>query len=794
MKFGPRRGYVKDINDIIKEKGNPLNDNEIKILERLDLCYRTLCGILYNFVPTSGHPGGSISSGRMVECILYYTQKYDFKDPNKKDADIISYAAGHKAMGLYAMWALRNELMKIANPKELPSEKEQLRFEDLLGFRRNPTTKTPLFSKYKAKSLDGHPTPTTPFIKLSTGASGVGVSTSFGLALGALDSYGDNSPYVHIIEGEGGLTPGRVAEAMATAATAGIKNIVLHVDWNQASIDSNQVCRDEGKPGDYVQWDPVELAHFHDWNVVYVDDGFDFNKILAAQKYVLENENTQPSVIVYKTVKGWNYGIEGKASHGAGHKFCTDGFYNYLKEFEKEFKNKFTADTDSNDQIKRCSSEEVAGCTPEKAEKCFFKVLMHIRNVLEKNSDVAELAGLRLKESKNSLLELNRKKTSNCPDLNALYNSEISAHNIPEELKLSPGQKVTLRGALGDILNYLNKKTDGGFIGASADLLGSTSVTNINKGFPEGFYNYANNKESRLIATGGICEDAMGGIMAGLATFGNHIGVGSSYGAFIAALQHISARLHGIGQQAKKEAWGEDFNTFIMINAHAGIKTGEDGPTHADPQAMQLLVENFPKGVGITLDPWDPQEMWPLVIASLQKRPAILMPFVTRPAETVCDRNKLKLAPAIDSIKGVYAMRSADTKAKQYNGTIVLQESGVATTFFTEVLPKLDEKGLNLNIYYVASPELFDLLTDDEKQKIYPQKLANEAMGITGWTLPTMYRWVTSFEGRKRTLYPFKKGHYLGSGQAYKVLEEGGFDTEGQFKAVMDYAICVEKR
>ena len=46
---------------------------------------------------------------------------------------------------------------------------------------------------------------------------------------------------------EGGLTPGRVAEALAAAGTASLDNAVLHLDWNQASIDSNHVCRDGGR-------------------------------------------------------------------------------------------------------------------------------------------------------------------------------------------------------------------------------------------------------------------------------------------------------------------------------------------------------------------------------------------------------------------------------------------------------------------------------------------------------------------------------------------------------------------
>src|SRR6266542_1744898 len=129
----------------------------------------TLRAVMYNYVPLSGHPGGSISSGRFVARLLFDAMDYDLAEPNRQDADIISYAAGHKALGLYAMWALRNEVARIAAPDLLPrDERSQLRLEDLLGFRRNPTTTTPLFKKFRAKPLDGHPTPATPFVRLST--------------------------------------------------------------------------------------------------------------------------------------------------------------------------------------------------------------------------------------------------------------------------------------------------------------------------------------------------------------------------------------------------------------------------------------------------------------------------------------------------------------------------------------------------------------------------------------------------------------------------------------------------
>jgi len=81
--------------------------------------------------------------------------------------------------------------------------------------------------------------------------------------------------------------------------------------------------------------------------------------------------------------------------------------------------------------------------------------------------------------------------------------------------------------------------------------------------------------------------------------------------------------------------------------ADAGLKTGEDGPTHADPQPLQLLQENFPRGTAVTLTPWDPLEIWPTLTAALRARPALIAPFVTRPNEVVPDREALRLPPAV---------------------------------------------------------------------------------------------------------------------------------------------------
>ena len=778
LSFGPRRGVYINAADRVTEEGGPLDEDTLQDCEEFDLIYRTLCAVMFNYAPLSGHPGGSISSGRFVARLLFDVMDYDLARPQRADADIISYAAGHKALGLYALWALRNEVARIASPELLAKEKKnQFRLEDLLGFRRNPISKTPLFKKFRAKPLDGHPTPATPFVRLSTGASGVGLPASFGLAWAAADIYGEDAPRVHIIEGEGGMTPGRVAEALAAAGTASLDNIVLHVDWNQASIDSNHVCRDGETPGEYVQWTPAELAYLHDWNVIYVPDGFDWQQITLAQRLALDLHNGQPTAIIYRTIKGWRYGIEGRASHGAGHGLCSNAFFTAVAPLLPKGETPIPCC----DGAQRCSG----GTETTVLEECYWETLGIIRGALETRPSTMEALAAQLRAAQNRLDARHRQPRADGPKIDLAYEAaeRVDGH-APSDLALTFGSKTTLRDELARVLNYYNRVAKGAFVVAAADLLGSTSINKVSENFPAGFYNRQTNPGARQLAIGGICEDAIMSMLSGISSFGAHIGAGSSYGAFSAPLGHIAARLHAIGNQARVSGQGGAYRPFFLICAHAGLKTGEDGPTHADPQALQLLQDNFPTGTMITLTPWDPQEVWFLVSTALVKRPAIIAPFVTRPPEMVLDRAALGLPSAGLAAQGVYALRSVRGRAR---GTIVLQGAGVTNAFVTETLPLLDHAGLGLNVYVITSSELFDMLPRDERERIFPEAQQQQAMGITDFTLATMTRWIRSDYGRTHSLHPFRHRHFLGSGSGAMVMEEAGLDGASQFEAIRNY-------
>ncbi len=740
-------------------------------LEFLDLCYRSLCAIMFNHA-SSGHPGGSISSGRIVESLIFNQMKYDISNPMDRSADIISYAAGHKTLGLYAMWACRNEIVRQTHRDLLPQVSQQLRLEDLLGFRKNPITNTPLFLQFNAKPLDGHPTPQTPFVWLSTGVSGVGVAASVGLALTLKDMYGEDAPKVHIIEGEGGMTPGRVAESLAAAATSGLDNIVFHLDWNQASIDSNLVTREGNKAGDYVQWDPRELLLVQGFNVIYVPDGFDFAQIRAAQDKARALNNGHPTGIVYRTVKGWKYGMEGAQSHGAGHKFYSEEYLQALQPFEQRFDLRFP----------RFEGEK----TPERVEQAFYDSLMIIRRAFESNTTVTRHLGDWVESCKQALEASSRNIRANAPELSRLYqDNAISPTERPASCTYDIGSSQTLRGCLAHSLRHVNQLTNGAILSAAADLYGSTNISNISDGFPRGFWHPRKNPGARLFSAGGIAEDAMGGICSGISTLGYQIGVGSSYGAFIAPLNTICAKTHGIGQQAlRHRVPGEPNKTFVVVCGHAGVKTGEDGPTHAEPQALQLLQENFPGDVMISLTPWDPNELWPVTAESLRQRPAVIAAFVTRPSEVILDRKAMGLAAPEQSVKGVYKLLEANGRP---DATIIYQGSSVAFAFATGVLPRLREAGMNLDVYYSASTGLFDRLDEEEKSEILPPSVASSAMMITGFTVATTYRWTMSERGRKYTMYPWKKGEFLGSGPGDVCLEQAGMHAEAQWDTIQRF-------
>ena len=82
----------------------------------------------------------------------------------------------------------------------------------------------------------------------------------------------------------------------------------------------------------------------------------------------------------------------------------------------------------------------------------------------------------------------------------------------------------------------------------------------------------------------------------------------------------------------------------------------------------------------------------------------------------------------------------------------------------------------------------YDRMPPEQQDAIFPPQRAERAMGITGFTLPTLQRWVTSPAGRRASLHAFGRGGYPGSGRAEQVMAQAGLDGAGQWAAVKAWA------
>jgi len=751
------------INDSTK-----MFQEEFDIIERLFIAYRAIVIMLFNYVQ-SGHPGGSISCGRIIlNLLLNDNSKFDITDLNRKDSDIIGFAAGHKALGLYSFLGLIFEIVKLKDKKLYDSTKNKIRLEDLLGFRKNPVTMLPLMKKFNSRRLDGHPTPETPGVVLATGASGVGFGAFGGYAF-AKKEYYENPPIINIIEGEGGMTPGRVHENLAHFWAAKIWNLIVHVDWNNASIDSDNVCTDLDCEieGEYVNWTPYQLGLLHGYNTIYVENGRNNNHIKVSQDYIFNKtipKRRNPNMIVYRTLKGECY-LEGRKSHGAGYKFESEGYFKSQEIFENTYNIKFLkAPSDADAKVK---------------EEYLYKNFYIIEEALKNDTKLLDFVFNKLIASKNRLDNEKRVPKSSVANISVIFDKDVvDAKKIPEQVYGKPGSTITLREVLGKTISYLNHVTKGGFYGFAADLVGSTSLNLMCNGFSEGFIS-EKNPMAKILPTG-ICEDGGTSLITGISATGHYIGVGSSYATFMGPMSFTAARLYTIAFQTKH---GKDMSPVILVNAHAGLKTGEDGPTHACPQTLSMWKSfNKLKWKVITLTPWDPNEIWPLIVTAIKYNPAIIIAFVTRPSEVVPDREKINFPKVTETVNGIYYIK----KSKKSKKTVIYQGAEVGIELPT-VVSELEKEKIDVNILYVSSSELFSYLPKNKQEKILPTILKQNAMAITGFTIDTMYEYLLTEKGREMSLHPFKKGIFLGSGPGSEVLKQAGLDAKSQINAIKKF-------
>lgn len=210
----------------------------------------------------SGHPTSCLSCADLVAALFFHEMRWDPDDPDARNVDRFVLSKGHAAP---ILWAALAEAGAIA--------------EDPMSLRRIDS------------SLEGHPTPSNPWVKVATGSLGQGLSAAAGIVLAnRLDGI---DARVYCLLGDGECSEGSVWEAAQFASLNRLAGLVAIVDVNGLG---------QSGPTPYGRDASVLARRFEafGWRALDID-GHDMDAVLDALARAREGG---PTAILARTVKG----------------------------------------------------------------------------------------------------------------------------------------------------------------------------------------------------------------------------------------------------------------------------------------------------------------------------------------------------------------------------------------------------------------------------------------------------------------------------------------------------------
>jgi transketolase len=215
----------------------------------------------------SGHSAGSLGMTDIFTALYFDVMRYDPKNPDWDERDLLILSNGHIAPVLYATMANAG----FFPVKELQSLRK-------LGSR-----------------LQGHPERTKlPGLESTSGPLGSGLSQAAGMAL-ALKMDEDHKRWVYCLTGDGELDEGNIWEAAMFAAKNDLYNLTVIVDRNNIQID--------GATEDVMPLEDLKSKwEAFGWHVIEID-GHNIESVIDAcsmARAIVE----KPVVILAHTIPG----------------------------------------------------------------------------------------------------------------------------------------------------------------------------------------------------------------------------------------------------------------------------------------------------------------------------------------------------------------------------------------------------------------------------------------------------------------------------------------------------------
>ena len=754
--------------------------------------------------------------------------RYDYRRPKHPYGDKFMLAGGHCIPTCYALWMIMGEALarkyKVTGDKRYYVDPHVAMLSvDAIGFRRgagamatilqeNKLVDDPLFAEAKGRgirALAGHAESTDLTNDVNGGPSGIGIATAAGKAA-FWDIIGASveAPKVIAFEGEFAMTEGHAQElkTQALAMQVGKRLRVMFSD-NNAGIDDSLL-------GGVIaaKYDGYKLAEqwtSYGWNVLTVEDGNDYDQVVAALKKMddWDPKDRRPMVMLGKTVKGYwpkvESGMVGKTcqqvvgylSHPYGMKMNSEYFVALAETYEKQYGVEFAG-------IRK-------GAVTDTRERLLqFKTNMDIAmSVLDRNG-LGDWLAERLVTIGDTVkdefkLRIDAKRDPFLDDRLRVANLPVDAQKVTVKNKISgaekqvgialfrkPGEMAGTRRAISEIIKWMNYVTDGRFLTLAADL--SESI-NVEHGSLWGHYDPETNplgtRIKASIQEAGNASSAIGMVSQSASVdpekFAGVWALSGTYGAFT-PLMYTPARVWSQQNQDSKFRMG----VLHILAGHSGPETAADGRTHFGIFATQVW-KLFPRGQTIHLNFWDYNDVAAgyfaaAEIAARDPKVGIISIEVARPDFPVADRAKFGDTDLKAAAKGFYVIRDF-APGQPKHGYVVAQGSS-STVNLVNVLPRLEQAGINVKVIAAISEALFDRQPEAYRNSVMPPQARYDLMVVSTGTRRV---WPLSDPGPLTDAYSLTSdwdNQWLTGGLEADVITEAHLDRDSIFAGIERFA------
>ncbi len=601
-------------------KGLDLAPMEGINIEKLNHLAKIIRGFAFAAIDgvKSGHPGGSSSKIEQILALLFSgVLAFDPMEPKHPGRDRIVWSAGHCTPLLHSTLALIYHILQQNNQ---PIDKEAM----------GAVFPTCLTRFRHCDGPSGHVESRYALTDASTGSSGHGFSAALGLAM--LQKTNGLNAKVFVIAGDAETEEGISYEARNSIVSMGANNIIVTLDNNNFGID--------GSITDVISTPYINHWLGLGWNVIEVD-GHNVLELAYAYKKATQGfsaqggsasggaSNSRPTVVICHTIKGKDYGKTMGTADSHGMPAPHPEYIEIMKNLGFDVPG-----------VEGETSKDIDVVT----SKITRDDMVYVIERLEANKK-------NLKSEK-ELLEKMSMALRGRPMVD--YKKICRPEVLPPELVFAEGDNVPIRKATEAFFKWLMEQT-AFFYAGSGDLAKSILTTTaenvygiVNAKNPLGRgFRFGIAEQNMAMMSTTMTQDILPGGFQAMNVF-------ATYGVFTSIMAN-SVRMALVSNEVNPKMKG----FFVMLAAHDGPETGEDGPTHQGLFWMSLF-DAYP-GIKV-YKPSDANEAIEMLFSALEKGEPIAL-SVLRPPTPVFKRGlsadgKYMIPAAREAVNGAYVFKN----------------------------------------------------------------------------------------------------------------------------------------